>query len=89
MKLFLKYFLITIILLGITACTSIKDPKLVSIDNVVMASSDDSYTVLIDLKLYNPNRFALRSKDVKLELFIDSLFIGKIMLMNEFYIKIY
>jgi len=87
MKLFLKYFLITIILLGITACTSIKDPKLVSIDNVVMASSDDSYTVLIDLKLYNPNRFALRSKDVKLELFIDSLFIGKIMLMNEFYIK--
>jgi LEA14-like dessication related protein len=87
MKLFLKYFLITIILLCITACTSIKDPKLVSIDNVVMESSDDSYTVLIDIKLYNPNMFPLRSKDVKLELFIDSLFIGKILLMNDFYIK--
>jgi len=87
MKLFLKYFLITIILLCITACTSIKDPKLVSIDNVVMESSDDSYTVLIDIKLYNPNMFPLRSKDVKLELYIDSLFIGKILLMNDFYIK--
>ena len=87
MKLFLKYFLITIILLCITACTSIKDPKLVSIDNVVMESSDDSYTVLIDIKLYNPNMFPLRSKDVKLELFIDRLFIGKILLMNDFYIK--
>lgn len=87
MKLFLKYFLITTILLCITACTSIKDPKLVSIDNVVMESSDDSYTVLIDIKLYNPNMFPLRSKDVKLELFIDSLFIGKILLMNDFYIK--
>ena len=87
MKLFLKYFLITIILLCITACASIKDPKLVSIDNVVMESSDDSYTVLIDIKLYNPNMFPLRSKDVKLELFIDSLFIGKILLMNDFYIK--
>ena len=87
MKLFLKYFLITIILLCITACTSIKDPKLVSIDNVVMESSDDSYTVLIDIKLYNPNMFPLRSKDVKLELFIDSLFIGEILLMNDFYIR--
>jgi LEA14-like dessication related protein len=86
MKLFLKYFLI-IILLCITACTSIKDPKLVSIDNVVMESSDDSYAVLIDIKLYNPNMFPLSSKDVNLELFIDDLFIGEILLINDFDIK--
>ena len=87
MKLLLKYFLISSVLLGITACTAIKDPKLVSLDHVVMESSGDSYAVVTDIKLYNPNRFVLSSKDVKLELFIDSLFIGKILLLNEFYIK--
>jgi LEA14-like dessication related protein len=87
MKLLLKYLLISSVLLGITACASIKDPKLVSLDHVVMESSGDSYAVVTDIKLYNPNRFVLSSKDVKLELFIDSLFIGKILLLNEFYIK--
>ena len=87
MKILLKYFLISSVILAITACASIKDPKLVSFDNVVMESSGDSYSIITNLKLYNPNRFALSSKDVKLELFIDSLFIGKILLLNEFYIK--
>ena len=84
MKLLLKYFLISSVLLSITACASIKDPKLVSLDHVVMESNGDSYAVVTDLKLYNPNRFALSSKDVKLELFIDSLFIGKILFVIPF-----
>ena len=86
MKILLKYFLISSVILAITACASIKDPKLVSFDNVVMESSGDSYSIITNLKLYNPNRFALSSKDVKLELFIDSLFIGKILLLNEFFL---
>lgn len=87
MKLFLRYFLITVVIFIITACASIKEPQLVSIDNVVIASSEDSYAVLTDLKLFNPNRFALNSKDVKIELYIDSLFVGEILLLNEFKIK--
>lgn len=87
MKLYLKYSLVIIIVLCITACTSIKEPKLVSLNNVVMNSSGDSFAVTTDITLYNPNIFALRSKDVKLELFIDSLFIGEILLMNDFYIR--
>ena len=87
MKLYLKYSLVIIIVLCITACASIKEPKLVSLNNVVMNSSGDSFAVTTDITLYNPNIFALRSKDVKLELFIDSLFIGEILLMNDFYIR--
>ena len=87
MKLFLRYSLITVVIFIITACASIKEPQLVSIDNVVMTSSEDTYAVLTDLKLFNPNRFALNSKDVKIELYIDSLFVGKILLLNEFKIK--
>lgn len=87
MKLFLRYFLITVVIFIITACASIKEPQLVSIDNVVIASSEDSYAVLTDLKLFNPNKFALNSKDVKIELYIDSLFVGEILLLNEFKIK--
>ena len=86
-KKLLKYFLFSSVIFAITACTSVKDPKLVSLDNVVMESSGDSYSITTNLKLYNPNRFALSSKDVKLEIFIDSLFIGKILLLNEFYIE--
>ena len=87
MKLFLRYSLITVVIFIITACASIKEPQLVSIDNVVMTSSEDTYAVLTDLKLFNPNRFALNSKDVKIELYIDSLFVGEILLLNEFKIK--
>ena len=86
-KKLLKYFLFSSVIFAITACTSVKDPKLVSLDNVVMESSGDSYSIITNLKLYNPNRFALSSKDVKLEIFIDSLFIGKVILLNEFYIE--
>ncbi len=87
MKLFLRYFLITVVILIITACASIKEPQLVSIDHLVMESSDNSHAILTNLKLFNPNRFALNSKDVKLELYIDSLFIGEIFLLNKFKIK--
>ena len=82
LELYLKYSLVIIIVLCITACASIKEPKLVSLNNVVMNSSGDSFAVTTDITLYNPNIFALRSKDVKLELFIDSLFIGEILLMK-------
>ena len=87
MKLFLRYFLITVVIFIITACASIKEPQLVSIDNVVIALSEDSYAGLTDLILFYPNRFALNSKDVKIELYIDSLFVGEILLLNEFKIK--
>jgi len=87
MKLFLKYFLIVLIILSFTTCSSIKDPKLISIENVELKSVGESFNVITDLKIYNPNKFAIHSKDVDIELFLDGLFIGKINLLNEFKLK--
>jgi len=88
MTLFQRCFLITLILLGTTACSSVKEPQLVSVDNVAISlANDQSYIVLTDLKIYNPNKFTLQSKDIKLELFMDNLLLGKIQLINDFYIK--
>ena len=86
MKAFLKYFFILIIL-GVTACSTIKDPRLISIENVEVKSVGESFSIVTDLKIYNPNKFALHSKDVDIELFIDKLFIGNVSLLSEFKIK--
>ncbi|MDA9576512.1 hypothetical protein N9R87_05195, partial [Flavobacteriaceae bacterium] len=86
MKAFLKYFFILIIL-GVTACSTIKDPRLISIENVEVKSVGESFYIITDLEMYNPNKFALHSKDVDIELFIDKLFIGNVSLLSEFKIK--
>ncbi len=87
MKAFLKYFFIVLIILGVTACSTIKDPRFISIENVEVKSVGESFSIVTDLKIYNPNKFALHSKDVEIELFIDKLFIGNVSLMNEFKVK--
>ncbi|MDB9712724.1 hypothetical protein OAA78_03460 [Flavobacteriaceae bacterium] len=88
MKSTLKYFSIFFSLLCLASCSSIKDPKLVSVDSVSISLVDDNkYTVLTELIIYNPNKFSLSSKDVKLNLFMDSLFLGEIFLLEDFYIK--
>jgi len=87
MKLFLKYFIVISVMLGVTACSTIKDPKLVSIENVEVQPFGESFIILTDLKIYNPNKFSLHSKDVNIELFMGDLFIGNISLLNEFKVK--
>jgi len=88
MKIHLKYFSIIAISLFLIACNSIKDPELVSVDNISISLIDDnSYSMVTELKIYNPNKFTLQSKDIKFDLYMDSLFLGKILLMDDFYIK--
>jgi LEA14-like dessication related protein len=87
MKLIFKYFLVVLLVLVITACSAIKDPQLVSIENVDVQSNNEYLSVVTDLKIYNPNRFALRSKDVNIELFMDDLFVGNISLLSTFNVK--
>ena len=87
MKLSLKYFFIVLIGLGINACSTIKDPKLVSVENVDVNSVGNSFSILTDLNIYNPNNFSLYSKNVNVELFLDDLFVGKINLLNQFKVK--
>ena len=87
MKLFLKYFIVISVMLGVTACSTIKDPKLVSIENIEVQPFGESFIIVTDLKIYNPNKFSLHSKDVNIELFMGDLFIGNISLLNEFKVK--
>lgn len=87
MKAFLKYLFIVLIIFVVTACSTIKDPRFISIENVEVKSVGESFSIVTDLKIYNPNKFALHSKDVEIELFIDKLFIGNVSLMNEFKVK--
>lgn len=87
MKAFLKYFFIVLIILGVTACSTIKDPRFISIENVEVKSVGESFSIVTDLNIYNPNNFSLYSKNVNVELFLDDLFVGKINLLNQFKVK--
>jgi LEA14-like dessication related protein len=87
MKTFLRYFFIVLIILGVTACSTIKDPRFISIENVEVKTVGESFYIITDLEMYNPNKFALHSKDVDIELFIDKLFIGNVSLLSEFKVK--
>ena len=51
MKAFLKYFFILIIL-GVTACSTIKDPRFISIENVEVKSVGESFSIVTDLKMF-------------------------------------
>ena len=88
MNSFFKFLIILLIILGITtACSTIKDPELISISNLEIKTDSESFNIQTDLKIYNPNKFTLRSQSVNIELFINDLFIGDVVLLDEFNVK--
>lgn len=88
MNSFFKFSIILLIILGIiTACSTIKDPELISIGNLEIKTDSEPFNIQTDLKIYNPNKFSLRSQNVNIELFINDLFIGDVVLLDEFNVK--
>lgn len=88
MNSFFKFLIILLIILGITtACSTIKDPELISISNLEIKTDSESFNIQTDLKIYNPNKFTLRSQNINIELFINDLFIGDVVLLDEFNVK--
>jgi LEA14-like dessication related protein len=88
MNSFFKFLIILLIILGITtACSTIKDPELISISNLEIKTDSESFNIQTDLKIYNPNKFTLRSQNINIELFINDLFIGDAVLLEKFNVK--
>lgn len=88
MNSFFKFLIILLIILGIaTACSTIKDPELISISNLEIKTDSESFNIQTDLKIYNPNKFTLRSQNINIELFINELFIGDVVLLEKFNVK--
>ena len=88
MNSFFKFLIILLIILGITtACSTIKDPELISISNLEIKTDSESFNIQTDLKIYNPNKFTLRSQNINIELFINDLFIGDVVLLEKFNVK--
>lgn len=77
MKIF-KTILIFVFFILIVACSSIKSPKLIDIDRFeLIQDKSDDLILKSDIKIYNPNRFSISSKDVSFNLYLDTLYLGK------------
>lgn len=88
MRPILKYFVIIISALCILACASLKEPEIVSIDYVSLEKTDDhTFNIFTKLSIFNPNNFNLKSDDLKLDIYLDSIFIGELTLMEDLSLK--
>lgn len=88
MRPILKYVVISISALCILACASLKEPEIVSIDYVSLEKTDDhTFNIFTKLSIFNPNNFNLKSDDLKLDIYLDSIFIGELTLMEDLSLK--
>jgi len=73
----LAYFLIFTSILAIGACSTIEEPKLISVDKVeLVADNNEQFIINTNLSIYNPNWFTISAKDVVFNIFIDTSYIG-------------
>ena len=80
MRLFKRYLFIVLFtnLFFLVGCSSIKTPEIISINNAEITKEDsESFFIDSQIKIYNPNRFSISTKDISFNLYIDSLYIGK------------
>ena len=74
---FSAYIIIVISFLLIAACSDLEEPRLISIDKVELLSDNaDEFIFNTNVKVYNPNWFSLKSKDITFSIYIDTFFIG-------------
>jgi len=73
----LIYIFIVVVFLFIGACSSIKNPDIISIEKVeLIENADTDIIISAEIKLYNPNWVKLSGNDVSLSIFIDTSYIG-------------
>ena len=81
------FVLLVLSLLIIGACSSIEEPKLVSVDKVELVSDNQEELIIsTNLSIYNPNWFTLSAKDVVFNIFIDTAYIGHAEITNGIFI---
>ena len=73
MKYSISIFFSVFFLLINLSCSVIKEPKLISIENLSISSSlNNNFKVSAGLKVFNPNNFSLKSNDIKIDIYLDS-----------------
>ena len=69
------YFLIIFSFIFIGACSSIQEPKLISIDKVELIDDiDEEFFIETDLSIYNPNWFDISTDDIVFKIFVNTLY---------------
>ena len=71
------YVLIIFSFILIGACSSIQEPKLISIDKVeLIDDTDEEFFIETDLSIYNPNWFDISTDDIVFKIFVNTLYVG-------------
>jgi len=88
MKYSISIFFSVFFLLINLSCSVIKEPKLISIENLSISSSlNNNFKVSAGLKVFNPNNFSLKSNDIKIDIYLDSFLVGKAIFKDNFNLK--
>lgn len=65
------------IIMFFVACSSIEDPKFISVDKIdLLEEKSDELIVTSDISIFNPNWFEISAEDVSFNLYIDTFFVG-------------
>ena len=71
------YLLIISSFIFIGACSSIQEPKLISIDKVeLIDDTDEEFSIETDLSIYNPNWFDISTDDIAFKIFVNTIYVG-------------
>ena len=65
------------IIMFFVACSSIEDPKFISVDKIeLLEERSDELIITSDISIFNPNWFEISAEDVSFNLYIDTFYIG-------------
>jgi LEA14-like dessication related protein len=83
-KCFYKYGFGLLMIAVISSCGQIKEPQFRRVENfgVKNVSLQDA-TVGLDITYFNPNNFGVAVKEADIDLYVDSVYIGKFMQLNQ------
>ena len=71
------------IIIFIVGCSPIKDPKFISAEKIeLLEEKSDELILTSDISVFNPNWFEISAKDVSFNLYIDTFYIGRVVLMR-------
>lgn len=92
MKLSSKIISVFLISLFLVACSTIKEPELVSVEKIQLdldskSESKNEFSVISIMKIYNPNWFTIKSNEVNFKVYIDTFFVGKANIIGELNLK--
>lgn len=75
---FLKTFLLCLIITSFLSCGKVQQPQFKSLDNFGVKNVSLREAVIgFQMTYFNPNNFGVAVKEADIDLFVDSVFIGK------------